>query len=423
MQKVYLLLRNNQQSGPYSLEELIQLGLKPHDLIWVDGRSAAWVYPSEIELLRPYAPSTPPQTIAPVKSTATDPSPSIDHQTKTVFVSLPQPVRGASVPSFSAPEEKQQKAAAPIGEAEPLQTHYARSLHEVEDEYTKWMVNSKTKKRGFQWKSQHTVLAGSIALLGLGLLAGKALFADGAPVANKIPVAQQAASPADQPEQETTATTTEVVQAGEPTVSLPPSTNNVKQENAKKPAQKAAVKPKASEPSAVAGKPATTAAEPSVTSPQVTEEAPASTKEETATAETKKKKSLKEVLGSIFKKKESAPTPSGDRTATKRETEAPTDISGDVSLKISTPSSDWMMGVQGLKCTLQNKSSSTLLTADAEVLYYSEQNSVIERKTIRFTNIAPGRSHTLPLPDHRLADHAEVKLLRATGASADYARQ
>ncbi len=57
----YLLLRSNRESGPYSLEELLGLGLKPYDLVWVKGKSAAWRYPSEIEELKPYAPSVEEQ--------------------------------------------------------------------------------------------------------------------------------------------------------------------------------------------------------------------------------------------------------------------------------------------------------------------------------------------------------------------------
>jgi hypothetical protein len=53
---MYLLLRDNKQSGPFSLDELKTLGLKAYDLVWVDGRSAAWRYPSELEELRPFAP-------------------------------------------------------------------------------------------------------------------------------------------------------------------------------------------------------------------------------------------------------------------------------------------------------------------------------------------------------------------------------
>lgn len=52
----YLLLRDNKQSGPYSVDELAIHGLKAYDLVWLEGKSAAWRYPSEIEELKPFAP-------------------------------------------------------------------------------------------------------------------------------------------------------------------------------------------------------------------------------------------------------------------------------------------------------------------------------------------------------------------------------
>jgi len=57
----YRLLRSNKESGPYSLNDLVALGLKPYDLVWVDGRSAAWRYPSEITELKDYAPAVEEQ--------------------------------------------------------------------------------------------------------------------------------------------------------------------------------------------------------------------------------------------------------------------------------------------------------------------------------------------------------------------------
>jgi hypothetical protein len=53
MQQVYLLLRHNKQTGPFRFDELMQQGLQSTDLVWVDGRSHAWLYPSEIPELRP----------------------------------------------------------------------------------------------------------------------------------------------------------------------------------------------------------------------------------------------------------------------------------------------------------------------------------------------------------------------------------
>lgn len=57
----YLLLRDNKQTGPYSKEELIEKGLKKYDLVWLEGRSAAWRYPCEFDELKPYAPEVEEQ--------------------------------------------------------------------------------------------------------------------------------------------------------------------------------------------------------------------------------------------------------------------------------------------------------------------------------------------------------------------------
>jgi hypothetical protein len=55
----YLLLRNNQESGPFTLDEVKSMSLKSYDLIWVVGKSAAWRYPGEITELKSFAPSVP----------------------------------------------------------------------------------------------------------------------------------------------------------------------------------------------------------------------------------------------------------------------------------------------------------------------------------------------------------------------------
>lgn len=55
------MLRNNKESGPYTLEEMKGISLKAYDLIWVVGKSAAWRYPGEITELKPFAPPAPEQ--------------------------------------------------------------------------------------------------------------------------------------------------------------------------------------------------------------------------------------------------------------------------------------------------------------------------------------------------------------------------
>ena len=49
-------MRDNKQTGPYTVEELAAHGLKAYDLVWLEGKSAAWRYPSEIAELKPFAP-------------------------------------------------------------------------------------------------------------------------------------------------------------------------------------------------------------------------------------------------------------------------------------------------------------------------------------------------------------------------------
>ena len=48
MEKVYLLLRQNIQSGPFTLDELADLQLQPTDLIWIEGESQSWNTPASI---------------------------------------------------------------------------------------------------------------------------------------------------------------------------------------------------------------------------------------------------------------------------------------------------------------------------------------------------------------------------------------
>ena len=52
MNKVFFLLRDNNQLGPFTIDELLQHKLSANDLIWVDGYSHAWLNPSELDLLK-----------------------------------------------------------------------------------------------------------------------------------------------------------------------------------------------------------------------------------------------------------------------------------------------------------------------------------------------------------------------------------
>ena len=49
MEKVYRLLRNNLETGPFTIEELRQQKLMSSDLVWVDGECRCWLSPTEFD--------------------------------------------------------------------------------------------------------------------------------------------------------------------------------------------------------------------------------------------------------------------------------------------------------------------------------------------------------------------------------------
>jgi DNA-binding NarL/FixJ family response regulator len=55
----YLILRDNKQWGPFSLEELKSFGIQSTDLLWIEGRSTGWRFPDEIEEIQAFVHVSP----------------------------------------------------------------------------------------------------------------------------------------------------------------------------------------------------------------------------------------------------------------------------------------------------------------------------------------------------------------------------
>src|SRR5688572_5228966 len=155
MQKVYLLLRNNQQTGPYSFEELLELHLKPYDLIWVEGKSLGWRYPTEIETLKPFfaAPEPAQKKEATSKPIEAIPPAIPVSSPKKIFVSMPASASPGALPKEPVvdpieqkAEELRKRAEAFTQQQNPLHTNYTRNLNDAEEDYTQWIYEKKTKK-------------------------------------------------------------------------------------------------------------------------------------------------------------------------------------------------------------------------------------------------------------------------------------
>jgi hypothetical protein len=166
MPTTYLLLRNNKETGPHSLDDLLRLNLKPQDLIWEEGRSAGWRYPTEIDSLKPFlaqqaAPTPPdPQPDHTTNHTAHQPpeaptkTPATQNNHSHIYVSLPvgrPPVEETPAePTLEAKAEALYERVQAFAKGQPAaetDTHYARSLDDMKQEYGTWLVQQKKKKK------------------------------------------------------------------------------------------------------------------------------------------------------------------------------------------------------------------------------------------------------------------------------------
>jgi hypothetical protein len=455
MQKVYLLLRNNQQTGPHSFEDLLQLHLKPFDLIWVEGKSYGWRYPTEVEALKPYL-ETNPETAQPeipqnetqrAEATETTPVPrSFNPATpKKIFVSMPvnarppQPAPGENYidPIEQKAEELRKRVQAFTPQQESIKTNYTRNLNESEDEYTQWIYEKK-KKKGFANKKQLAVAGISALLLLTGLWAGNYFFNNPAVDAQAPAMVNQQNKPEVLPS--LIDINTEGSNDADKNFSIPENTTTPvtslpinKDKNKKQTATKIIEQDQSTTPEPLL------AQDEAVQQP-VDRIATEPQNEAVAVQPAEKKKTLKEKIAELFKKGKSeepvvanegtrgTENSTNERKATRRgeEFETPpvmTDVSDQVTIKTNKIADSWMIGVKNLKLTLYNQSDLTITTAKIEVLYYSEQNNLLDKKTLSFSNIPPKKSQTVAAPDMRLADHIEYKVSSATGVENAYAKQ
>ncbi|HVK96177.1 MAG TPA: hypothetical protein VM368_00095 [Flavisolibacter sp.] len=482
MQKVYLLLRDNQQTGPYSLDELIQLKLKDSDLIWIEGSSAGWYYPKEIDALRPFvaAPVSikntkenigkkekeiPAQSNIETVKTQAVPFNSTATTGKKVFVSLPnkpfqktnpqkktldeyfdqrteqlrsklnpieattekssikpveQPVPEIKVEAPKVEEPKKTPIVPPVTKEVFTATETKKTAKKIEPFFTnpslkipEERVQPNTPKVARKKKNYSNELTGAAFLLITGLIIWWVVKTIGDNSEPTTTLAQQMPV-SGQPQESNTLSVSsnpELIPDSMAVQNFDEATPEQSQLKIITPTTK---KPFVTKKTAT--KPDSTPITPEVVSePVIRQEEPVLPAEQKSEPvviqEAEKKKGLLKKIGGLFKKKEEAPP----ANSTNREESAPVNIIDDVDVKISTTNNSWMMGVQGLKLTLYNKSNVTLKKASVDVIYYNDQNGVLEKKTLQFFNIPPKKSQAIAAPDHQYADHAGYKILSAVG--------
>jgi hypothetical protein len=380
MHKVYLLLRNNKQLGPFTLEELLQHQLKPFDLVWLEGKSAGWRYPSEVEAIKPFLSEDqiaiePEKKIVheafvnkeetpveekPVQVTAAVPLTGI--KSKKVYIRLPT---GNMVPSQKpAPDLSSQleakaealyqraqafasgnKINAPEEETD-IDTKYSRSLEDIKQEYSAWLYQKKTARKGFSRKHY-------MAILGLGL--GGLLIWGGT---------QWFGSNGQEPPQEQTMAILPI---------------NQPEEEKKLPVKKktATVKKSTRKPVATAS---------------------------TKKSQTKPVKPLGEETGTTVKETEKKTSENSTVSSTPVSTPHLPDL-----IRISTQFDDAGKGVPDFKITLINNSSEQVQMVAVDI-YYFRMGKQLEKKTVYFSDINAHSSKILTARGHRRADDVQLKM-------------
>lgn len=418
MQKIYVLLRHDKQTGPYSLQEIIQFDLKPYDLIWIEGQSAGWYYPQEIAALHPYL------RFLPKKPAAVNPVPPLE---KRVAVQMPVI---SETPLVSPLEE--------IADTTPTETYqpfalasenleeavYAQFRKPAAEKELADAATSLPKKKG----SPNPVFVGITTVLIVGGVFAASWFMNRHSTENK-------------------ATTETVTETPVPNAITPPAVaanDNTKGEqivfaarqkrtkNSSLPTQtttavKSATKQIRDEKTRP-GYPADEATGYGMTGTttpgeEVQQKAPSTTAHETTTAPQEEKKSLKDKFLDLFKKKpdeskeeerRSTGTENGERVSTRRESSA--NLAQMVHVRFDVPN-DWMMGIKGAKATLVNRSSEKIKSATVEVLYYNDDNELLQKKVVTFGKIDAKESGTITIPDHSTATKVDYQVLSVTGAS------
>ncbi|MEI6947067.1 hypothetical protein V9K67_07700 [Paraflavisolibacter sp. H34] len=448
MHKIYLLLRDNKESGPYSLEELQQLSLKPFDLIWVDGRSAGWQYPGEIESLRAFvAPAPAAATPAPP---ATSPAPRSPEQTppltaatsatkkapplpatppdsaRHIYVSLParatalQPDPSFKVPEPSPEDILERKAEAIRArvqaftagkpetagqEEEDLRTNYTRSLDDMKEEYASWVFRQKNREKRWVLLRKAALVLLVAVLIGIGsYFYGKRL----------LPSGQQESQTVSLPD---------VNLSSLPVENRPPLEDHKKEPEAAVLTTSSNLSPPLySEPEIRADRkqsPSATPAPPPTAPAKASRQKPAKLAPITVTGAESSTSAIPEIT--------STPPPASHPAT---EAASPEKTSAADKEKDFRPQQvrlneqyvwDNNNGIEGkLQLTVQNGSKLPVEMVAVDIFYYGKDNSLLQKKTVYFNNLQPESSASKWAPKLKKAHSIKSEIALVSSKNGMY---
>ncbi|MET0464910.1 MAG: hypothetical protein ABW007_17230 [Chitinophagaceae bacterium] len=472
----YLLLRDNKETGPFSLEELIKFGLKPYDLVWVSGKSAAWRYPSELAELKPYAPTVeeqpfdrfykkssqedadqpalkaaqasssineqyeayaPKVEVAPVKTVAR----------KSVFVTMPGQVSAgvqkstinpvptpkpapAAIPDYTLPDVEETIT---VSEKQVAKVKYSQPLDEIKEMYVKTLKDRKDRiaRTGFLKVSLKRA-AVVLGLISVGVLAGfllKSRPAENGDLAQQIPTASNTLAVNNDIQNESTPTE----QADPGAEAIPPDNHSeaVLPPEGRTEAQKSIVEKRGS---SVSGEAPDVPVVPLKDDNAGNGESKKALAVMSSAGDAKKSAQQQheyvpsEVNASTGERNRSARNTLNEMTvksATERaDNPAPAPVPssgtdnalGGLGSQVSVVSNDYkrvaLGGIRNLELTVTNRSKYALDEVAVELQYFKPNDQVVKTQVVQFKSVGANESETLRIPDTNRGVKVQFKIVR-----------
>jgi hypothetical protein len=467
----YLLLRNNKESGPYSIDDLVKLGLKAYDLVWVQGKSAAWRYPSELEELKPYAPITEEQpfdrfykkeqvtgtkdrsvqTSVAVKSI----EPAQEHQPlagiapehekyipkKSVFVTLPGGVISANAEPRPAPAKEEAPANKELAKAtgpiitvsenpNAAQVKYSQPLDDIKEMYVKTLHERKQKIARKNFWMQNLKRAAVIGgLVASGVVAGfllrsngskKELVAQSRQVVEPASTQREPTKPVNSPVTENTNAKSQVNEAAAENVPTPSTpahpmhlptggfVNKHEQEQPSNSTREADRKPDDKQ-NVVDAKKTEVSASPEPGLANSFSYRGAETDARTG-ERTRKVRGNNE--GNVTNNEVGS-------TKTEQKVVASAELGGQVTVTCNDYKKVAFGGIRDLQLTLNNDSRYALENVIVELQYLKPNEAPLRTENVQFKSIGPNQSATIRIPDTNRGMRVSYRIIHIQRKGAD----
>jgi hypothetical protein len=415
----YLLLRDNKETGPFSMNDLLNVGLKPYDLVWVQGKSAAWRYPSEVEELKPYAPVVEEQPFdrfykKPGEVKKEEPAvvkeqvqyaPVVKHEElkfvpkKSVFVTLP----GQKIVAVERPvQPKLVIKESPVSPAititekhEAAEIKYSQPLDEIKEMYVKTLQQRKSKiaRKGYLTANIKKA-AVIVGLICVGVLTGFIIKSKPGKADNNISQRLVQAAPAVK-NNLANVTTEDAVPQEKPLVTDQTSADNQNEElNSSKNFNQLSKETEESKPA-------------TITIRKETMIKPAE-KKEFDSNQTAPSSEVDAITGERIRKL---------RTGNSNTEEKPVDRNSKNSLHelVSVASNDYKRvafgGIRNLQLTVTNNSRYELDNVIVELQYLKPSEEPLRTENIKFRGVAPNGSSTIKVPDTNRGIKVSYKII------------